>query len=214
MNSMRERSLIIVVLLLFVWQGTQAQVRLEVPEMYVGVSAGATASMVTFSPTVEHTFQLGMNGGAAFRYIGDRNVGFQLEMNFMQLGWDEKEVEHDRMLNYIEVPFMTHVYFGHKVRGFFNVGPKVSVLVSENSSAIPSPSEPQHEKVDNRFDYGLCAGLGMIVNTQRAGCYQLEARFAYSLGHVFDNSKKDYFASSNFMGLSLNLGWFFPLMNK
>ena len=208
MRMMRKE--LLVVLFLFSMFQTYAQRRLDVPEFYLGASAGATGSMVMFSPMVAQDFQTGMNAGAAFRYIGDQNVGMQMELNFIQYGWQEKGTSnHNRMLNYMEVPFLTHIYFGRAVRGFINFGPKVDFLLLENSSDLPSDLQVQHYRVDNKFDYGLCGGFGMSVNTRKAGCYQLEARFAYHLGSLFNNKKNDYFGASNIMALSVNLGWFF-----
>ncbi len=201
-------------LLLFVPLCLRAQAALEVPEMYVGATAGATGSMVMFNPKVEQSFQIGMNAGATFRYIGNRNVGFQLELNYMQVGWQETETEtaHECMLNYLELPFLTHIFFGKSVlRGFVNIGPKVGVVLWEDRNELSGTLKPQHEAIDNRFDYGLAGGLGMVVNTRSAGCYQIEARYSFSLGNVYANSKKDYFGASNVMALSVNLGWLMPL---
>ncbi len=207
-----KRRLGTILLVLFSVFHVQAQRLLDVPEVYVGVSGGATASMLMFSPNVAQSFQLGMNAGAAFRYIGNRNLGVQVELNYKQVGWQETETStHDRMLEYLELPFLTHIYFGRKVRGFVNLGPRVAVLLNETKKNLPATLRPQHENIDNKFTYGLCAGLGMAVNTQKAGCYQLEARFSYDLANVFDDSKASYFGVSNTLALSLNLAWFFPM---
>ena len=95
-----------------------AQVRLDKPEIYVGVTAGATGSMVIFNPVVAQTYLQGYNGGLVFRYIAEKNVGMQAELNFSQRGWKEANGLFAKQLNYIELPFLTHIYMGKKNRFF------------------------------------------------------------------------------------------------
>ncbi len=67
-----------------------SQSRLDQPEIYLGTSHGVSASMIHFSPSVEQEILLGYNGGIVFRYIDEKNVGVQAELNFFQRGWKEK----------------------------------------------------------------------------------------------------------------------------
>lgn len=186
-----------------------AQVRLPEPEVYVGTTHGATASMVMFAPAVNQSFLQGYNGGLVFRYIAEKNVGMQLELNYSQRGWKEANGLYARRLDYIEVPFMTHIYVGNKGRFFFNLGPKISYLISENTviNLIENPTQEQHiTAIQNPFDYGLCAGLGYLFSI-RKNIFQFDARANYSLGDVFSNDKRDYFDTSNNVNVSLNLAW-------
>ena len=190
-----------------------AQVRLDKPEMYIGANFGVTESMVMFNPAVTQGFLMGYNGGIVFRYIAEKNVGMQAELNFSQRGWKEANGLYSRQLNYIELPFLTHIYVGRKNRVFFNIGPKISYLISEkvlvNSSAVST--DLQHiTPVQHPFDYGLCTGLGLLFNIG-GSIYQLDTRANYSLGNVFNDQKKDYFANSNNFNLSVNLAWLFQV---
>jgi len=190
-----------------------AQVRLDKPEMYIGASLGVTESMVMFNPTINQGFLMGYNGGIVFRYIAEKNVGMQAELNFSQRGWKETSGLYSRQLNYVELPFMTHIYIGKKNRVFFNIGPKISYLISEkvlvNSSAVSS--DLQHfTPIQHPFDYGLCTGLGLLFNIN-GRILQLDTRANYSLSNVFDDQKKDFYANSNNFNLSVNLAWLFQV---
>src|ERR1035437_2989733 len=66
-----------------------AQVRLDKPEMYIGANLGVTESMVMFKPAITQGFLMGYNGRIVFRYIAEKNVGMQVELNFSQRGWTE-----------------------------------------------------------------------------------------------------------------------------
>jgi hypothetical protein len=196
------------ILFLSIITTAQAQTRLDNPELYIGVTLGSTASMVMFSPTIAQDYILGYNGGFVFRYIAEKNVGVQAELNFSQRGWSESTGLYSRQLNYIELPFLTHIYIGKKNRIFLNVGPKISYLLSEKVIVNNTlNSENQHTTlIQNPFDYGLCAGLGFMFNIKH-NVYQLDTRASYSFNDVFANSKADYFAASKNLNLSVNLAW-------
>jgi len=190
-----------------------AQVRLDKPEMYIGASLGVTESMVMFNPTINQGFLMGYNGGIVFRYIAEKNVGMQAELNFSQRGWKETSGLYSRQLNYVELPFMTHIYIGKKNRVFFNIGPKISYLISEKTltNNTGTSTEVQHvTPVEHPFDYGLCAGLGLLFNIN-GRILQLDTRANYGLSDIFADSKRDYFGTSNNVDLSVNLAWLFQV---
>lgn len=196
-------------LFIFISTSLLAQVRLENPEMYIGATGGATGSMVSFSPTVKQTYILGTNAGIVFRYIAEKNVGMQAELNFSQRGWNEKDSVFSRQLNYVELPFMTHIYIGTKNRVFFNFGPKVSYLISDKvikNGTKGSTLVQEATNVQNRIDYGICGGLGILFKIKK-NILQLDTRVYYSLSDIYSNDKRDFFANSNNLNLSLNLAW-------
>ncbi len=186
-----------------------SQSHLKKPEIYVGATFGASESMVMFKPTVAQGFLQGYNGGVVFRYVADKNVGFQAELNLSQRGWAEKTGLYTRQLNYIELPFLTHFYFGNNSRFFFNIGPKISYLISEKDliNTTTASTEVQHiTKIQNPFDYGVSAGFGYLINI-KGNIIQLDTRANYSLSDVFSNDTRDYFDTSNNLYLSVNLAW-------
>ena len=205
-----------------------AQPRLQHEELYVGAHAGAIAGMYRFSPTVtqawNHPF-LGWNGGFVFRYAGHKVCGMQIELNYMQRGWYETKVDYQRQLDYIEMPFLMHLYFGKKARGFINLGPQIGYCVhSSIKGEVPSPyntvlgtdkessrTAHQYAKVEKPFDWGVAGGLGFYYRSRYAGVYQIEARFSWSFGNSFLDSKMDYFDYSNPMSLSLNFAYMWQI---
>ena len=190
-----------------------AQIRLKQPEIYIGTTHGVTGSMILFNPAVSQTYIVGYNGGLVFRYIAEKNVGMQVELNYSQRGWKESDGLYARQLNYIELPFMTHIYVGNKSRFFFNLGPKVSYLISEKviiDQTVNSTQEQHITLIQNPFDYGLCAGLGGLFKI-RKNVFQLDTRASYSLSDVFSNDKRDYFDTSNNLNISVNLAWLLQL---
>ena len=170
-----------------------------------------------FNPTVRQIPLLGYQGGLAFRYITEKHVGLQIEMNYSQRGWDEESGLYSRRLNYLELPFLTHLYLGNTHRFIFNIGPKVSYLLNETVliNGMENSDAEQHVKpVYFPFDYGLTGGLGYNLHTRRAGVFQLELRAYYGLSDIFANTKSDYFANSNHMNAALSVGWFIQLTGK
>jgi len=200
---------ICILILLVISTTTFAQNRLIKPEMYVGANFGVTESMVMFNPTVNQGFLRGYNGGLVFRYIAEKNVGTQIELNFSQRGWEEPSGLYTKQLNYIELPFMTHIFVGKKNRVFFNIGPKISYLISEKTlvnRTVNSTAVQQTTAIQNPFDYGLCTGLGLLFNI-KGNILQLDTRAYYALNDLYSNSKSDYFSHSNNLNLSVNLAW-------
>ncbi len=194
-----------------------AQPRLRQPEIYFGVQGGVLGSGVFFKPEVENmtpitkTAYWGGNGGFVFRYSGQKCCAVQVELNYMQRGWRENNEGgyYTRSLHYIELPFLMHIYFGSdRFRGFFNLGPQIGYCVYDNKgTGVQQENGHQYGELDKPFDWGVAGGLGACYRTKKAGTYQIEARFNYSLGTIFANDATDYFTSSNAMSLSLNFAW-------
>ncbi|NLO70152.1 MAG: PorT family protein [Porphyromonadaceae bacterium] len=192
-------------------------VLLNPPEVYIGTSHGVTGSMMLFRPNVRQSYLLGYNGGVAVRYITENHFGLQVELNYSQRGWNEEGDTYSRRLNYLELPFLTHVYAGNKNRFIFNLGPKIGYLLSE-SILNDDGSNPEADQrvlpAHFKFDYGITAGLGYNLKTRSAGVFQWELRVYYGLSDVFPNTKSDFFSTSNHLNASINLGYFFQLTGK
>ena len=141
-------------------------------EFAVGAKFGTTFSRVTLRPSVRQNYEMGYMGGISARYIEEKYFGFIVELNFIQHGWkenfsDEGDYSYSRKLNYIELPFMTHIFFGNKVfRGFVNLGPQVGFLISDkeissfNLKELPQFSQTWESTqykmpIAHKFDYGI-----------------------------------------------------------
>ena len=122
---------------------------------------------------------------------------------------------------------MTHIFFGNRrVKGFFNLGPELNIMLGDGikSNFIYQDAaamdyfiqDPRHIEqltmdINNRLDYGICAGAGMEVNLNPKHSLLLEGRFYYGLTDVFPNHKTDVFAGSNSMSITVTLGYFYRL---
>ena len=100
------------------------------PKLTLGVGAGPVFTSVDFVTAVPQNTTQGLSGGVSLRYITEKHLGLLAELNYTQRGWTEdfseapKNPDHSysRTLNYIELPLMTHIYFGNKVKFIVNIG--------------------------------------------------------------------------------------------
>lgn len=222
---MKRFRLILLFLLLLISRSLLAQPRLPRPEMYVGIHGGAMASSMIFKPKVEGLnivqSPLSPNGGLVFRYAGHKVCGIQVELNYMQRGWREvleleggvAAVDYRRQLDYIELPLLMHLYLGGQhVRGFFNLGPQIGYCFRDTEYGSKNPNAThQYVHIEHPFDWGLAGGLGVYYRAKKVGLFQLEARFNYSFGSIFDNALTDYYKYANPINLSLNIAYMWQI---
>lgn len=210
--------------------GTHAKAQFQTlkPEYHWGVSAGTTFTTVGFTPKVNQSTLMGYTGGVAFRYIAERYAALLIELNYAQCGWKEDFGEnpynYQRVLTYIELPAMAHIYFGKKSSRFFiNAGPKIGFFLGEKETknftvedqvSNPSGQKAQYDLlVKNKFDYGICGGLGYEFRS-KAGSFMLEGRYCFGLGDIFGNGLKDNFGASSNQQISAVLKYMFRISKK
>lgn len=197
----------------------------------VGAKGGVTLSRLKFSPSVPQTMLPGFMAGVTFRYIEEKHFGVIAELNLEQRGWKEKfdglNYAYQRRLTYLQLPMLTHIFFGNnKVRGFFNAGPEIGLLIGTGTKAnfdyanveliegFPTENrETDQYKLDvkNKFDYGISAGLGLEVIGRNKHSFTLEGRFYYGLRDVFSNHNTDPFSSSSSMSIMVTLGYYYRI---
>lgn len=202
-----------------------------IPHTWVGVHGGMTLSEMSFSPSVRQSMVSGMTAGVSFRFAEERHVGLLAELNITQHGWkedfEEAPFNYKRQLTYIELPIMTHIFFGSsKCKGFVNLGPVVSYMIGEkitadfdynNPASVPNfplanrSTEQMSMDIKNKFDYGITAGLGGEFVINRRHSIMLEARYYFGLGNIYPSSKKDTFSASRATSISITLGYMFRL---
>ena len=159
------------------------------PQFKIGVGAGPIFSRVDFVSSVPQTNTQGLSVGLSAKFVSEKNLGVLAELNFTQRGWKEDfseseistEHAYSRTLNYIELPLLTHIYFGNKnVKFIINLGPQVSYMISDKANMndalsnyidgvlAENPDFPigiQYKPIDSKFDYGLLGGMGIEFNT-------------------------------------------------
>ncbi len=134
--------------------------------------------------------------------------------------------EYSRRLNYVQVPFFAHLAWGRERSGcnfFFQAGPQFGVFLNESSKSNFKYEEANMKertnhniaqdsmKVENTFDYGIAAGLGMEYSAKHVGHFLIEARYYFGLGNIYGASKKDYFSKSNIGNIVFKLTYLFDL---
>ena len=200
-------------------------------QISVGGKGGVSLSRVNFNPGVEQIMLPGMTAGVMFRYIEEKHFGLIVELNMTQRGWkenlEESDYKYSHRFTYLELPIMTHIFFGNqRIKGFFNLGPEINVMLGngiKSNFAYQDAADMKYfindtrhieqmtMKVKNKLDYGICAGAGMEVNLNAKHSLLLEGRFYYGLTDVFPNHKTDIFSSSNSMTVTVTLGYFYRL---
>ena len=133
---------------------------------------------------------------------------------------------YSRTINYIQVPLLAHLAWGKEKKGlnfFFNAGPQLGAYISESTKSnfdfdkrnmgdrVSSVVAQDTMKVEHKFDYGIAAGLGVEYSIPKVGHFLLEGRYYYGLGNIYGDSKRDYFASSNYQTICIRLTYLFDL---
>ena len=220
---MIRKIIVTLIIALTVVAGGQAQKKPFKKELLIGGSFGANFSKISFAVYKVNTkMKLGYSGGVSVRWITEKNLGLQGEINFTQYGWDEQfedtKYKYTRTINYVEIPFLTHIYFGSdRFRAFVNLGPKIGYALSESTDenlngASPNIENQQHNlAVQKRFDWGICGGPGMELRTG-IGSFQLEGRYYYGLSDIFNSRKEDRFSKSSNQVISVKLTYMFSVI--
>ena len=202
------------------------------PHISVGARGGMTMSSMSFSPAVKQSMVMGYNLGGVFTYAEERHVGLRAEFGVTTRGWKENfedfgdQFSYQRRLTYINLPLMTHIFFGgRRIKCLFNLGPEFGFMIANsissnfdyaNASTIPGfPRNRQTEqmsmKVKNRFDYGITGGVGVEYIIDARSSVQLEARYYFGLGNIYSASKKDTFSASRNQTISVGVAYMFRL---
>lgn len=135
--------------------------------------------------------------------------------------------EYERTINYVQIPFFAHLAWGRENKGFnffVNAGPQLGIYMSESTKSNFDWSTRNMDdrankvvaqdtmSVENKFDYGIAAGVGVEWATRKLGRFTLEALYYYGLGNIYGDSKRDYFGSSNYGAITIKLGWLVDIM--
>lgn len=207
------------------------------PRISVGGRGGVSLSRITLSPSVRQGWLMGSAGSVTFRYTEEKFFGLIAELGWNQRGWSENfsdpnsdvknPLMYRRTLTYINLPVLTHIYFGtRRMKFFFNAGPEISYMISSSISSnfdyynpTSSPDWPTRPRqtdqltmdISNRFDYGITAGLGGEFYLNPRNSLSLEARYYYGLGNIFPAKVSDRFSASRCMSLEISLGYWFRI---
>ena len=162
-------------------------------EFFIGAKGGMVFSSVKFKPNVEQNLYIGNSAGFIFRMISEPHVGIQIELNYLQKGWEEKPLpeatqNYFHKLNYFDIPVMTHASLGKKAfKVTLNLGPAIAFLLSDSqgmnpaSPGIPAAPPVQYwgKPIDTGIDFLFVGGLGTEYHFKKAGAVALDARLFY-----------------------------------
>ena len=228
--SVRLSRVAVSVLMLIAGTAVAVAQRHYIPHVHVGVHGGVSMSRQSFYPSIKESMLNGINMGFSFRYAEERHVGLLAELNIEQRGWkedfEEAPFSYQRRLTYLELPIMTHIFFGSRtVKGFINLGPELCCMIGDKITAdfpymdAPRisgfPANRRYEQmqmgISNRFDYGITAGAGIEFVIRRRHSITLEGRYYYGLGNIYPSAKKDIFSASRGSSIQVTLGYLFRL---
>jgi len=188
----------------------------------IGAHGGITASRFTFVPSVRQRIHVGYVGGLALRYDIERGASLQVELNYLRGGWLEKydlrSTSYARHLDYLELPFLSHLYFrSGGIRLFLNLGPFVGYHLSESSEVSGEANMSERDLarhkmvVTDRLFWGLGGGPGVSVALGSRQRIELEGRFVYGLGNIWSTRRGSAYVQSSEMRFGATLNYFFRL---
>ena len=199
-----------------------AQIVITTPyEFSAGISGGTTFSSVTFSPKVPQSKLMGATFGLTGRMTMAKYVGIQAELNFVQQGWKETyderpELSYIRRMNYLQLPFYTHIQFGgDNVKGFVNVGPQIGYLIGESTKdelngETPGNVNEQHSLyAQKKFEWGISGGAGIEIHTG-VGYFLLEGRYLYAFGDIYNTTRADNFSKASGQTITVKVSYLMP----
>ena len=135
--------------------------------------------------------------------------------------------EYSRTMNYVQIPVFAHLGWGREEKGFqffFQAGPQIGFCLGETTKTnfnvedanfadrVSSVVAQDTMAVENKFDYGIAAGLGLEYSHPKVGHFQLEARYYYGLGNIYGDTKRDFFGKSNFGNIVVKLTYLFDII--
>lgn len=161
-------------------------------ELAIGLRQGYQFSRINFSPVPPQGLNEGFTSGLVLQYLSQKQLGFQMEINYSQRGWNAHDFLatpiYSREMDYIEVPFLTHFAIGKKsFRLVLNAGSYLSYLIKDQASfASQNNIEVGYyrEPINNKWTYGLIGGFGFALRS-KIGVFQIEGRGALGFTDIF-----------------------------
>lgn len=215
--------------LLLMCLATMAWAQPKVPrELQFGLLGGSNLSSYTFNPKVTQSKSVGYTAGVAARYIEEKYFGLQCEFLLTHRGMKDRydsypQYSFQRQLTYIEMPMLAHVYFDIKKRSevALDLGLKLGYFVADKAEgtldsdfdafAASTVHGYQHHTlaIDQKFDYGIQAGLGYEFKLNPELSLQVQGRYYFGLGDIFPNTKADTFETSSNQSVQIVMAlWF------
>lgn len=147
----------------------------------------------------------------------------------------QKPETYQRDITYVQIPLLAHLSWGYEQKGvnfFLNLGPQIGFCIGDKINKnydkpftkenypdiyntrvgrVNPVVEQETLPVQNKIDYGIALGLGIEGHIKRIGRFDLEARYYYGLGNIYNSTKRDFFAKSNHGTIYVKLGYLYDL---
>ena len=210
-----------------------------VPKVPQGYQGGMTGGL-TLRYTCEKYFKSICAVVAEINYaqIGWKEDILDMKDQPVPLHTDPSQtLRYSRKINYLQVPVFARLGWGRERNGFqafFQLGPQIGVYLNDEIDANfdarqpafnPMSKEYQYTNkrashvmaqdtmaIENKFDYGIAAGLGLEFSNRHVGHFLLEGRYYYGLGNIYGNTKRDYFGRSNFGNIVVKFTYLFDVI--
>ena len=210
-----------------------------VPKVPQGYQGGMTGGL-TLRYTCEKYFKSICAVVAEINYaqIGWKEDILDMKDQPVPLHTDPSQtLRYSRKINYLQVPVLARLGWGRERNGFqafFQLGPQIGVYLNDEIDANfdarqpafnPMSKEYQYTNkrashvmaqdtmaIENKFDYGIAAGLGLEFSNRHVGHFLLEGRYYYGLGNIYGNTKRDYFGRSNFGNIVVKFTYLFDII--
>ncbi|MCD7962909.1 MAG: PorT family protein [Rikenellaceae bacterium] len=174
---------------------------------YVGVRGGYSGGGIRLEPKQETAYLVGFpTFGAGWKYYSPvKYVGaVGAELSYIKSGYKvlpfvDADTSAHRTIETIQLPLMwqPHIYmFNRKARAFLNLGVYVSYNIASDTSTVSKRNGvlyegkyPLRTVKDNRFGYGLCAGVGIGFFIKKIEILA-EARYNYGYSDLLKYANK------------------------
>ncbi len=188
-------------------------------QMGFGIKGGANYSTLFLGiPLQQMNAGIDPTYGLMFSYIDKKTVGVQIELNYVSKSWEENpsgDYLFTSKIDYIELPMLTTLHFGNRLKFLVNFGPYISVLLKEESSHNVDQTSNYFEFYEKRAprkgDFGMTGGAGLRLRS-KVGLFQFEGRYTFSFQNLYDTkiNNLDY---SNMTTIGVYLSYQFLFAN-
>jgi len=102
---------------------------------------------------------------------------------------------------YLGIPILLQFNFGKKVGCFINIGPNLNFLLKGEKVPITNnSSELKSTFIASKVDFGLTAGIGLLLPLKENYALTLEARNNLGLKPVYNDQKSRFYSFEILLG--------------
>lgn len=172
----------------------------------IGIRAGVLSSKQDIQ---NNSFidEAGSKLGADVALVADFPIGIlsiSPEFHWLQKGGKIEDLqgsvgEVSRTFNYLEIPLLLKLNFGHKVGFFLLAGPSVGYLLNGTDKDMDGNTNDIDLDFYKRVEYGAHAGAGLSF-----GPIRVDVRYIFGLNDIFDDSQ-DIEVTNSSVGAGVSL---------